>query len=198
MFTQYLPQRIFLMQGDEETYRKVCALQDQHTLHALTVARFTMDDARTVATWITEGTGTERILVIYTPVFMPEAAQVLLKSFEEPDMHTVVVLITPYPYAIPQTIRSRVMLLPLENRTVATLEIKKSALLEYVKKEFGTDRVDDAATKRADATRFLDQLEVLVGRDMAKARAIYEAKALLFKANMPTKFVVEYAVTAVL
>ena len=186
------------MQGNQARYDELCREYQSPTLHTLLANRFTIDDARDVATWVNEGTGEERMLIIYTPLFSPDAAQVLLKAFEEPDLYTTVVLMTPYPYAVPLTIRSRVMLLPAEEMEIEKLEIKKSEMLDYVKKEFGSESEEDASTKRANAITFLDQLEVMTKKDPSKARAIYDAKDMLFKANMPTKFVVEYAVTAIL
>jgi DNA polymerase III delta prime subunit len=197
-FNQYLPQRIFLVQGNESVYQKLCDQYASPALHQLAVNRFTIDDARDVATWMIDGTGEERMLLIYTPLFSPDAAQVLLKSFEEPDLLTTVVLVTPYPYAIPLTIRSRVVLISSDQYAQPELAIQKSELLEYAKQEFGKESDEDASSKRAHATAFLDQLELLARNDPQKARAIYEAKHMLFVANMPTKFVVDYAVTAVL
>lgn len=198
MLQDYLPQRIFLMQGNEASYQTLCQQYESPTLHTLLTNRFTIDDAREVASWITQGIGEERLLIVYTPLFSPDAAQVLLKSFEEPDLLTTVVLVTPYPYAIPLTIRSRVVLLRGDTVTAPDLAIKKSELLEYAKQEFGKESDEDASSKRAHATVFLDQLEILAQKDPLKAHAIYEAKHMLFVANMPTKFVVDYAVTAVL
>ena len=65
----------------------------------------------------------------------------------------------------------------------------------YIKNNFGGEADDDAAHKRAKATLLLDTLESSTKKDPTKSRAIYEAKHMLFAANMPTKYVLEYAVT---
>jgi hypothetical protein len=70
-------------------------------------------------------------------------------------------------------------------------------LQAYVKETFGTDSEEDASVRRAQATVFLDAIEQHVRTSPEKVQVIYEAKDMLFKANMPTKQVVEYVVSMV-
>ena len=162
------------------------------------VPRFTVDYASDIAHFAVEGDGTERVCVVYFSVFSPDAAQVLLKSLEEPAPLTTVIFVTPYPYTVPMTIRSRVSLIQGERSKVVEKKMTKAQALEYVKKELSSDSDDDAATRRANAVSMLDQLEHQCKGDAAKAHTIYEAKHMLFAANMPTKFVMEYVVSMVL
>jgi hypothetical protein len=110
-------------------------------------------------------------------------------------------LITPYPYTVPATIRSRVRLVHTENMGFVATPFSvtnRTDMLELVKKEFGSESDDDAATRRARAVELLDTLEHHVKGHPIKAVTIYTAKKLLLTANMPTKFVLEYAVSVVL
>jgi DNA polymerase III delta prime subunit len=135
---------------------------------------------------------------VHFSVFSPDAAQVLLKALEEPDLQTTIILITPYPYVLPLTIRSRVVLLQTERAQVDTTKHSQKEVFEYIKKELSSDGEEDAATRRALALKLLDELELQTKTDPLKARAVYEAKHMLFRANLPTKFVMEYVATAVL
>lgn len=199
-FTQYLPQRVFLVQGDQVQYEDLMtSLHAQYALvHGLSVSRFTVDHAKTVSLFAVEGDGSERVMAVYFSVFSPDAAQVLLKALEEPDMQTTMVLMTPYPYVVPLTIRSRVGLIQTQRAQSTPIKRTYAEALEYIKKELSSDGDEDAATRRALAVQMLDELEIEVSKDTRKARTIYEAKHMLFKANLPTKFVMEYVVTAVL
>lgn len=199
-FSAYLPQRIFLLQGDGVSFQfLVDDLEQTYPLvHGLSVSRFTIDHARSLAQFAVEGDGTERVMVVHFSVFSPDAAQVLLKALEEPDLQTTIILITPYPYVVPLTIRSRVVLLQTERAQVDTTKHSQKEVFEYIKKELSSDGEEDAATRRALALKLLDELELQTKADPLKARAIYEAKHMLFRANLPTKFVMEYVATAVL
>lgn len=195
------PQKIFLLQGNDATFDTLLASAvaiDPYTF-SLFVPRFTASHARNIVTIMSEGQGEERMLLIYFSVFSPDAAQILLKSLEEPDLQTLVVFVTPYPYTVPQTIRSRVALLHTELEQTETLPFKTAAAaLTFIKDEFGKESEDDAATKRARAIEFLDALELQVRGKPEALRYVYEAKDMLFKANMPTKYVLEYAVSMAL
>ncbi len=199
-FTSYNPQRIFLVQGNDEQYDAIIAEAKSSWLivQTLSVSRFTVDHAHDVASFAVEGSGSERMLVVYFSIFSPDAAQVLLKSLEEPDELTTIVFVTPYPYIVPITIRSRVMLLQTERSAIVPTKRTHAQALQYVKDELSSDSDDDAATRRAKAVVFLDELETLYKSDPMKSQTIYDAKRMLFKANMPTKYVMEYVVTAIL
>lgn len=197
---QYAPQKIFLVQGSEEYFNDLLSktLAIDPFLFSLSTPRLTMEHARTIVSYINEGTGESRMCLVYFSVFSPDAAQVLLKSLEEPDMHTRVVFVTPYPYLVPQTIRSRIMLIAGDTEHINEIAIStKDAALLYIKKEFDAD-TDDASVRRARAVVFLDALEKKMRKDPEKADLIYKAKHMLFYANLPTKYVLEYAVSMTL
>ena len=199
-FTTYKPQRMFLVQGNDEQYEAIVAdaKDSWQIVQTLSVSRFTVHHAHDAASFAVEGSGSERILVVYFSVFSPDAAQILLKSLEEPDELTTIVFVTPYPYTIPLTIRSRVMLIQTERSSIVPIKRTREQALAYVKDELSSDSDDDAATRRAKAVVFLDELETLYKSDAQKSQTIYDAKRMLFKANMPTKYVMEYVVTATL
>lgn len=195
---KYNPQKAFLLQGDKNIFEDILqsAKNDYEIVQSLNVPRFSIDLAHDVVAFVREGNGTERIIIINFSVFSPESAHVLLKSLEEPDLYTTIILVTPYPYMVPQTIRSRVII--INNSMDSTTEpIKKSSIESFVKKEFGSESEDDAATKRAKAVEYLDILESTFKKDIEKSNIIYEAKKMLFKANIPTKYVMEYVATVV-
>lgn len=194
-FTPYAPQKVFLLQGDERVFETILhELVSKNPLtQALSVPRFTIDHARNVAEFAREGTGEIRTFVVYFSSFSPEAAQVLLKSLEEPSPHTYVVFVTRYPYLMPQTIRSRMMLVRASG--VSEIEQKKK-ILDAIKKEAG-EKEDDPATRRARALDLLDRLERSLEKQCTHAAALYEAKRLLFFGNLPTKYVLDYVVTAI-
>jgi len=151
--------------------------------------------------YINEGTGEARLVMCFFSIFSPDAAQVLLKSLEEPDMDTTVVLMTPYPYLVPATIRSRTRLIHTDitpEQSHAIKVISRDAMLAQIKEEFASDADEDAATRRAKAVQLLDMLEAHVRKHPAKASIIYKAKDMLFAGNLPTKYVLEYAASMVL
>lgn len=199
-FDTYLPQRMFLVQGDSISAGTIARemKRSYELVHTLMVSRFTVEHAATVASFAVEGDGADRIFVVYFSVFSPDAAQILLKSLEEPDEQTTIIFVTPYPYIVPMTIRSRVAIIQTERATVVPVKRTREQAIEYVKKELSSDSDDDAATRRANAVTFLDELETTFKSDPRKSRIIYEAKHMLLRANMPTKYVMEYVVTAVL
>lgn len=196
---KYYPQNVFLLQGDEQFAHKCIAeaVVAHGFVHSLVLPRFAIEHGRALASFIAEGTGSPRIYIAFFSVFSPDAAQVLLKSFEEGDSDTIVILITPYPYTVPATIRSRVMLVPqsiiIEQQTLPS----RDALLATIKKEFASDAPEDAASRRAKAVALLDTLETHCVKSPTRAKVVYDAKKMLFVANMPTKFVLEYVVSVV-
>lgn len=202
LVAEYAPQRTFLIQSTQSAYNRHVAeaLVDNSFIHSLSVPRFTVDHARVLATFIAEGTGQQRVYMLFFSVFSPDAAQVLLKSLEEPDLNTTIILMTPYPYTVPATIRSRVMLIhSTEEKEKSAFTItSRDKMLAMIKTEFATDADDDAATRRARAVELLDSLEMNVKDDPKKAGTIYEAKKMLLGANLPTKYVLEYAMSVVL
>ena len=69
-FKSYKPQRIFLVQGNEETYEGIVRDVDTVIVQKLSVSRFTVDHAHVVSAFATEGTGDERLLIIYFSIFL--------------------------------------------------------------------------------------------------------------------------------
>lgn len=200
LITTYPTVRGFLMQSSEDAFHSFLAEAITYTpfIHSLSVSRFSSEHAKALVSFLSEGTGEKRYFIAFFSVFSPEAAQILLKALEEPDENTTVILCTPYPYTIPLTIRSRVQLVFGEKNISNSFTIgDRVSMLEFIKKEFGTEE-GEAAERRAKAVEFLDVIEQYVAKDNTKASIVYEAKKMLFLANMPTKFVLEYAVSMVL
>jgi hypothetical protein len=197
--TSYNPEQIFLLQGNSETFAALVEDIAPQTvaLEERNLSRFTMDDAHTLVTFNLER-APNSWCVVYFDVFVNDAAQVLLKTLEEPREGIYIVFVTPHPYLIPQTIRSRVRLVP-ETLLITKPEYlsSKAALQSYIKDTFGSESEEDASVRRAQATVFLDAIEQHVRTSPLKAQVVYEAKDMLFKANMPTKQVVEYVVSMI-
>jgi DNA polymerase III delta prime subunit len=198
----FAPQQTFLIQGNEKNFDELVAtaLVDYPLTNALSAPRFTVDHAKNLVTFINEGTGEQRLFIIFFAIFSPDAAQVLLKSLEEPDLDTTIVLMTPYPYLVPATIRSRTMLMhdTSVREEVPSGKLSRDAVLAQIKEEFASDAEEDAATRRAKAVQMLDMLEAYVRTAPQKAAIIYKAKDMLFSANLPTKYILEYAASMVL
>lgn len=202
---------MFVVGGTEVVYEKLRAeIPASFLVEAVTVSRFTVDDAAEFVRYMKEGSGHERIFLCHFSIFSPDAAEAMLKVLEEPDATTTVVFVTPRPRLLPQTILSRVHVLhaPREveehggekesktEKTKLPFAHTLSSALDYLKNEFDSD--DDAATLRARATVLLDELEITYQKVPEKIKSIYHAKHLLFHGNLPAKQVLEYAVTMVL
>ena len=118
----------------------------------------------------------------------------LLKALEEPHENATVIIVTPYPYTFPATIRSRMRLFEPETqngmiKTTAAELKKRGAVIAESK--------DDASIRRASTLAFLDAVESFsnIKKDTELAKIIYEAKEFLLKANMPPKQVIEYVLS---
>jgi hypothetical protein len=197
-FQSFLPQRTFLFQGTSALFEKMLLAENIKPFisYTLSVPRFTTAHSQDVVAHMGENTGSERVFVIYFAVFSPDAAQALLKSLEEPMDATSILLITPYPYLVPATVRSRVVLIhSLEDKQHIQPYTKASALA-YIKQELDTD-ADEPAIRRAKAVTFLDALERQTRTNSRIARYVYSAKHMLFHGNMPVKYVVDYAVAMI-
>ncbi len=188
------PEQIFLVQGNEQTFLNLTKEipLSEHTK----VSRFTIDGAKDVISFNLERSE-ESWYIVYFDVFVSDAAQALLKTLEEPNKDIHIVFVTPHPYLVPQTIRSRVRLIlsDIETETPEYISSKK-AMAQYIKEVIGNED-SDASERRAEATRLLDALEHSLKASPEKLEYIYKAKDMLFKANMPTKQVVEYLVAMV-
>ncbi|MEO5646202.1 MAG: hypothetical protein ABIO57_03860 [Candidatus Paceibacterota bacterium] len=204
-FIASAPQKTFLLQGDENQFDELfaTAVVNNPLTNGMAVPRFTTDHAKNLVTFINEGTGTDRYFIVYFSIFSPDAAEILLKSLEEPDLDTTIILMTPHPYLVPGTIRSRTMLIQSHSALSATRDVaprilSREVVLAQIKDEFASDADDDAATRRAKAIEMLDILEAYVRSTPKKADIIYKAKDMLFAGNLPTKYVLEYAASMVL
>jgi DNA polymerase III delta prime subunit len=192
----FAPQQIFLIQGNKTDFQE---LVDRYTEKdvldmVLDVSRFTVENAQELVAFNLEENGTQRWCMVYFPVFSPEAAQALLKTLEEPSNGTHIALVTPYPYLVPLTIRSRVALLTADSASTATSVLTKKEAEDMVKTILADDDIP-APDRRAHAASMLDIFESMAKGNTKKATAIYKAKDLLFKANLPTKQVAEYAIS---
>lgn len=192
------PEQIFLVQGQPDFFDTLVENVSSKVINTeyLKLSRFTKEDAQSVVSFNLERPP-ESWLLIYFDVFMNDSAQILLKTLEEPNEGIHIVLVTPHPYLVPQTIRSRVRLI-LSHTEIQTPEYlsSKKELAKYIKEVIGSEDTD-AGERRAQATHLLDAIEQKVKDEPEKLKAVYEAKDMLFKANMPTKQVVEYLVAIV-
>lgn len=196
---KYAPAKCFLVQSSEDYFHTFLAeaINLKSFIHSISVSRFSIDNAKSLVSFISEGNGEERYFIAFFSVFSPDAAQVLLKALEEPDPYTTIFLCTPYPYTIPLTIRSRVQIVFGDKSIANSFKMEdRNTMLDFVKKEFSSDE-GDAGDRRAKAIEFLDEIEHFVCKDKIKSEIVYEAKKMLFLANMPTKFVLEYAVSTI-
>lgn len=201
--TSLSPQQVFLIQGDSSLCELVVSelATARVSYEARYLSRFTIEEAKEVVQWNNEHAGNPDWLVVYTTLFISDAAQVLLKTLEEPGRDVCIVFVTPHPYLVPQTIRSRVRLLLgtqlQENNAVPEYMQSKKVFLDYIKEVLG-DEDTDASERRAQATILLDTLEHLCKKSPEKVDYVYKAKTMLYKANMPTKQVMEYVATMTL
>lgn len=196
--SDFAPEQIFLLQGNQESFKQLVAGLSLNTsnLDQQSLSRFTVENAQDVVLFNLER-APNSWCVTYFDVFVADAAQVLLKTLEEPREGIHIVFITPHPYLIPQTIRSRVRLVLSEGKALRNTPdylSSKKALQEYVKETFSSESDEDASVRRAHATVLFDALEHHVKDSPEKIKVVYEAKEMLFKANMPTKQIVEYLV----
>jgi DNA polymerase III delta prime subunit len=208
MFEQlvsYEPQRSFLIQGTDAVFDAYTAeiIARGCALYAKTLARLTVDDATDMREFIMADTGEPQYCVVYFSAFTGGASEILLKILEEPPIEARIVLITPYPYLVPQTIRSRVRVVASLARTVLASDargeqvvIDKKNIAEHLAIALG-DEKEEATIRRERALFFLDTLEYSFHKDHAKATLIYDAKDLLLKGNLPSKQVLEYIATVV-
>jgi DNA polymerase III, delta subunit len=192
------PEQIFLLQGDQQKYLDIVESISAAVpfVETLNLSRFTIEDAHNLVSFNLER-NINSWIVIYFDIFVNDAAQVLLKTLEEPKSGIYIIFVTPHPYLIPQTIRSRVSLL-MNNLVISKSEhfSSKDLALSFIKNNLADDTIE-ASIRRAQTSLFLDELEQYVCQSPEKLKIVYEAKDMLFKANMPTKQVVEYAVSMV-
>lgn len=193
---QYEPQHTFVVQGGESVFNAYTAeiITRGYGLYAKNLARLTVDDATDIREFIMAETGEPQYCVVYFSAFTGGAAEILLKILEEPPIEARIVLITPYPYLVPQTIRSRVRIVSNLQKKEDRVVIDKKNVAERLALALG-DEKEEAAIRRERALFFLDDLEYSLKHDKAKAALVYEAKDLLLKGNLPSKQVLEYITT---
>ncbi len=202
MFEQlasYEPQHTFLVQGTDALFNSYTAelISRGCALYAKNLARLTVDDATDMREFIMAETGEPQYCVVYFSAFTGGASEILLKILEEPPLEARIVLITPYPYLVPQTIRSRVRVVTNFGSTGERVVIDKKNIKELLEVALG-DEKEESAIRRERALFFLDTLEYSFHKDLAKAKLIYDAKDLLLKGNLPSKQVLEYITTVVI
>jgi len=192
----FSPQQVFLIQGNEASFNELVAsvLVLNPYASALSLSRFTVDDAADVVAFNGEGNGTERYYLLYFSVFSPEAAQALLKTLEEPERTTTIIFVTPYPYMVPMTIRSRALMISGESKKEKVSDVK--TIISKIKTE-AENKDDEPAVRRAAALLLLDELEQSLSQKPEQALSIYKAKQMILRANLPTKFVLDYVSTVI-
>lgn len=200
--TTFSNNRFFILQGGEDVFNKFLSevLVVSQYVFSLSTARFNYENAGALSEYVLEGNGEKRYAVVFFSVFSKESAERLLKSLEEPDQDTTIFLVTKYPYTIPATIRSRAQIINQTNKTemIGQYTIgSRSEMLEMIKKEFSSEN-EEASIRRAKAIDLLDSLEIYLFKNNIRTDIIYQGKSMLFKANMPTKFVLDYVFSTVL
>lgn len=198
MFEQissYQPEQVFLFQGDEAYFDQIIK-GSASKIEIKKLSRFTVEDAKDAVDFNLERPS-QSFYLIYFDIFVRDAAEILLKTLEEPKQGIYIVFVTPHPYLLPQTIKSRARIVNNESLNIEIPKYlnSKKEVLEYIK-VFGDEDIE-ASTRRALATNFLDTLEKHFRNDLKKIGYIYKGKEMIFKANMPTKQVVEYVVIMV-
>lgn len=198
----YTPSHVFLIQGGSHTLDKlVYDLNQENVSHSVyAYPSLTIDIAKELRTAVSDyGEGQHWVLVSFS-FFTKDAADVFLKLFEEPYSGMHIILCTPYPYLVPDTIRSRVLFLIGEQEkekkdNFFTLSIDQK--LEHIKKYFGTDAEDEAAVRKAEAFALLDEYERVLhtNKRFSESRFLYDAKHMIAHAGIPPKQALEYVVT---
>lgn len=191
------PEQVFLIQGNEGFAKELIeTIHKELFCEERILSRFTKDDAAFVRSYNLERKG-EAWLVVFFAVFQNDAAESLLKTLEEPNEGIHIVFITPHPYLVPQTIRSRVRILTESKESLTEYKTISKKEVDLFIKEKLTSETIDPSEKRAYATAFLDAIENTCRKNPEKAKVLYEAKDMLYKANMPTKQVIEYVASLV-
>lgn len=196
----FSPQQVFLIQGSQEEAKDFFSAEFKKEFKAfnfLNVSQFKIQEAKWLAKFATEGNGHKRVAVVYFRVFSPEAAEVLLKSLEEPDRSTLIIFITPYVYLIPATIRSRAYLISDSAHKVSDFKIGKQQIFDYVKNELSKENEEDASNKKSLVVELLDNLERQFRKDLKKIQVVYEAKKMILQSNLPVKFVMDYLISMI-
>ncbi len=142
-------------------------------------ALFSVDDARLIATLASRAPveGDAKIIVISAGRIFHEAQNALLKTFEEPSHGTVLVLIVPSEGNLIETLRSRVLPLPVSQKEKGTPspyaaqflagnQQEREKLIEGILNRAKSDDATEKQEARLEALRFTEGLAI----------AAYEAK----------------------
>jgi hypothetical protein len=145
------------------------------------------------------GEGQYWMLITFS-FFTKDAADVLLKLLEEPYSGMHIILCTPYPYLVPDTIRSRVLFLTGDTTTVihtSFFKLSTNEKLEHIKKYFGTDAEDEASVRKVEAFAILDEYEKVLhdSKRFSECFHLYDAKRMITRAGIPPKQALDYVVT---
>lgn len=198
----YSPTNVFLIQGSfgaldvlEKDLKESGVLYTREDFPQITI-----EIAKEIrSTIVGYGEGVFWVLISFT-FFTKDARDVLLKLLEEPHSGMHIVLCTPYPYFVPDTIRSRVLFLKQQSEKNTEKEFfsfSPNQKLEYIKKYFATDTEDEAAIRKVEAFILLDEYENILHqkKQFSLAPILYSAKKMMEVSQLPPKQVLEYVVT---
>lgn len=186
------PQQTFLVCGDNSLYETLLdeAGLLQYPIVTTKAPQLTIDEARAIASFASGGTIEPTIGVFYFASYSNGAAEVLLKALEEPNPLVMVIIVTPYPYTFPQTLRSRMQLIAAAQKETDSTSLKE---LAKVGQALSTS-TEDAAERREALLSFIDSVEKRSALDHNRSLAerAYDAKRYILNANLPPKQVLEY------
>lgn len=206
----------YLLTGDTEAAldaafsmsREILGSQDIKTHSDLSFfddRLFSIDDARKVREDSTQRSfsGKGRIFLIRCVIMSREAANALLKTFEEPHAECYFFLVIGSPDHLPDTLRSRLVHLPYRIKEPSDDKIKfvKDFLESNVPGRM--EMIEKIAAEREKAENFLDIMEIVVRgkilkdisrEPVARAEEIYEARRLLLLGSSSPKLVLEHLV----
>jgi hypothetical protein len=198
----YTPSHVFLIQGGPGALDTLVQdLKQEEISHSVfSYPSLTIDIAKELRTLVSDfGEGQHWVLVSFS-FFTKDAADVFLKLLEEPYSGMHIILCTPYPYLVPDTIRSRVLFLTGEDSDAGRDSFFTRSVdekLDYIKKYFGTDAEDEAAVRKVEAFVLLDGYEKVLhsAKRFSESTFLYDAKRMIAHAGIPPKQALEYVVT---
>lgn len=187
------PQQTFLVAGNAETFDALIREAATSSLVYTKAPQLTIEEAKNIARFASEGTFEKTVGIFYFASYSNGAAEVLLKALEEPHKEVTVIIVTPHPYTFPQTLRSRMRVIPRAESD--TTPSTRSQLIKI-----GTQlalSTDDATVRREETISFIDMFEQYAHRerDLTLAETLFDAKKFLLKANLPPKQVLEYVLS---
>lgn len=198
----YTPSHVFLIQGGVGALDTLVQdLKQEEVSHTVfSFPSLTMDIAKELRSNVSAfGEGEHWVLVSFS-FFTRDAGDVFLKLLEEPYNGMHIILCTPYPYLVPDTIRSRVLFLIGDDHSTVRAPFFALSLdekLEHIKKFFGTDAEDEAAVRKVEAFAILDEYEKVLhsSKRFSESKFLYDAKRMIAYAGIPPKQALDYVVT---